>query len=640
LEDKKTKPTVFWTILLLCLVAPLGLAKADPVGTAFTYQGRLIDANEAADGLYDFQFKLFDAETVGNQLGSDVNTPDVNAVDGYFSVVLDFGSVFDGNARWLEIGVRPGEQNDPCVYTFLSPRQKLTATPYALYAKTAGSGGGGGADSGWSYIIFIEGTTIKAKNGTTGQIDFSGTDARTVIQAAINASTSGIVLLKDAIYSLDGSETLLSIPSNVTVKGESREGTILKVVDGCTATKYIFVNGDYVQIRSLTINGNRANINDQNVENQQCGILVYSDSSAKHVVIENVYVHDTHSIGIFAIQNSDNVRITGNRLENTDDSSIQASYVSKGIISNNLCKACNAGGGIELNTAMETSVVGNRVENCFQGIRLYTSNNNTITGNVIKNATNSGIYLNNSNKNAVSGNIVDTGCSNTGIFVYNSANSNSIVGNVISNMSWYGIELIISQYNVIAGNSFDTININAIGLQGASYNSIEGNMIKDAGVLANNSYYGIILWSSEATHSLHNNILDNYIISVATNKIRYGIMESNANQNYQVVRNNKVVGAVVAGILIQGANTKAGYNIGYVTENSGTATITAGQTSVNVTHGLAAMPTRVQLTPTTDTAGKRYWISAKGATTFTITIDSTHTSDITFDWRAVVGEDN
>jgi hypothetical protein len=69
-------------------------------------------------------------------------------------------------------------------------------------------------------------------------------------------------------------------------------------------------------------------------------------------------------------------------------------------------------------------------------------------------------------------------------------------------------------------------------------------------------------------------------------------------------------------------------------EKSGTATVVATNTSVVVTHGLTTTPTRVQLTPTTDTGGKRYWVSAKGATTFTITIDSALGTDITFDWRA------
>jgi hypothetical protein len=107
------------------------------VGTAFTYQGHLYDANHIADGLYDFQFKLHDADSGDSQVGSDVNKPDVDVIDGYFTVELDFGSdpiFFNGNARWLEIGVRPGDMNDPNTYTPLSPRQEVTPAPYALYA--------------------------------------------------------------------------------------------------------------------------------------------------------------------------------------------------------------------------------------------------------------------------------------------------------------------------------------------------------------------------------------------------------------------------------------------------------------------------------------------------------------------------
>ena len=134
--------------ILAILVAALGLlvwlagaGEAGPVGTAFTYQGRLIDANSAADGLYDFAFKLYDANVGGGKVGSDVNLAEVDVIDGYFTVELDFGSdVFDGDAMWLEIGVRPGELEDPNVYTLLSPRQQLRATPYAIYAMTASPG--------------------------------------------------------------------------------------------------------------------------------------------------------------------------------------------------------------------------------------------------------------------------------------------------------------------------------------------------------------------------------------------------------------------------------------------------------------------------------------------------------------------
>lgn len=99
---------------------------------AFTYQGRLIDANSSAEGFYDFQFKLFDDPCDGNQLGDYVYKPDVDVVDGYFTVELGFDArIFTGQGLWLEIGVRPGDSND--VYTNLSPRQEITPVPYALH---------------------------------------------------------------------------------------------------------------------------------------------------------------------------------------------------------------------------------------------------------------------------------------------------------------------------------------------------------------------------------------------------------------------------------------------------------------------------------------------------------------------------
>ena len=146
MEHTKVTKILFVLFAVVLSLGPVGLA--EPVGTAFTYQGRLIDANNAADGLYDFQFKLFDANIGVNKLGPDVNKAEVDVIDGYFTVELDFGSVYDGNSRWLEIGVRPGALDDPCDYSVLIPRQKLTPTPYALYALNGGGGGGGGGISG------------------------------------------------------------------------------------------------------------------------------------------------------------------------------------------------------------------------------------------------------------------------------------------------------------------------------------------------------------------------------------------------------------------------------------------------------------------------------------------------------------
>jgi hypothetical protein len=120
--------------ILIALAAVLcfgSVGLSEPIGTAFTYQGQLIDNNQPANGLYNFQFKLFDANNGGNQVGGSINKPETQVNNGSFVAELDFGHVFDGNSHWLEIGVRPGEQNDPNIYTTLNPRQKVTSTLYA-----------------------------------------------------------------------------------------------------------------------------------------------------------------------------------------------------------------------------------------------------------------------------------------------------------------------------------------------------------------------------------------------------------------------------------------------------------------------------------------------------------------------------
>lgn len=107
------------------------------IAPAFTYQGHLMDTNVSADGLYDLKFRLYDVSNGGTQQGTTIATEDVDVIDGYFTVELDFGTdVFGGDARWLEVGVRPGASTGS--FTTLSPRTELTPMPYALYAASTG----------------------------------------------------------------------------------------------------------------------------------------------------------------------------------------------------------------------------------------------------------------------------------------------------------------------------------------------------------------------------------------------------------------------------------------------------------------------------------------------------------------------
>ena len=135
------KTTRFLVILILALGMMLSWAKvsdAAPMGTAFTYQGRLMDANDTAQGVYDIMFHLYDSPEGPNEIGV-TDLQDVEIVDGYFTVELGFDvELFSGGWRWLEISVRPGDSNDPDGYIPLNPRQQITPTPYAFYARRAG----------------------------------------------------------------------------------------------------------------------------------------------------------------------------------------------------------------------------------------------------------------------------------------------------------------------------------------------------------------------------------------------------------------------------------------------------------------------------------------------------------------------
>ncbi len=134
---KSAKMLTILVVSLGLMVWPVEVSEAAPMGTAFTYQGRLMDDNSAADGQYDFQFELYDSPADGNQLGSIIDVNELDVIDGYFTVALDFNDVgvFNGDARWLQIGVRPGDFNDPCEYTVMEPRTELTPTPYALQTR-------------------------------------------------------------------------------------------------------------------------------------------------------------------------------------------------------------------------------------------------------------------------------------------------------------------------------------------------------------------------------------------------------------------------------------------------------------------------------------------------------------------------
>jgi len=135
----KTKLFTFLALTLLSTLNPQ-LSTCFAQGTAFTYQGRLNDGASPANGIYDLRFTIYDAVTNGSAVSGVLTNAATSVSNGLFTVTLDFGAgAFPGADRWLEIAVRTnGSAGD---YQSLSPRQPVTATPYAIRALNVGTNG-------------------------------------------------------------------------------------------------------------------------------------------------------------------------------------------------------------------------------------------------------------------------------------------------------------------------------------------------------------------------------------------------------------------------------------------------------------------------------------------------------------------
>src|SRR4051812_3267315 len=89
--------------MLCCLCA---LATAQPLTTAFTFQGEMRSGATPASGLHDLRFRLYDAATGGAQVGPTLCSDNVTLAEGRFAVLLDFDAAFAGQQRFIEVDVR------------------------------------------------------------------------------------------------------------------------------------------------------------------------------------------------------------------------------------------------------------------------------------------------------------------------------------------------------------------------------------------------------------------------------------------------------------------------------------------------------------------------------------------------------
>ena len=130
MNQKSSAPLV---ALICCLFTLVNSALSQ--GTAFTYQGRLGAGGVPANGSYDLTFTLFATNANGIAIAGPVANNATAVSNGLFTTTIDFGAgIFVGGSNWLEIAVSTNGAN---TFTTLTPRQRLTPVPFAIFANTA-----------------------------------------------------------------------------------------------------------------------------------------------------------------------------------------------------------------------------------------------------------------------------------------------------------------------------------------------------------------------------------------------------------------------------------------------------------------------------------------------------------------------
>ena len=224
-------------IVILAVLVVLGTREKSfgqgPLGSAFTYQGRLLVDDEPVNGSYDFKFKLYEDPDGITQVGSTIQLDSQQVVDGLVTVQLDFGAqAFTGpnQRRWLLTRLKASSGigcpifNPNCdLYTSLLPRQELTPAPHAMALPGFWPDGFG---------------NMRASGSVQSSLFLRGSDVRSDSTVFAGDATAWIEIdgLNQRIRTLNG--TLSFTDSNLVTSGiiESTAGGI-KFPDGSIMTE-------------------------------------------------------------------------------------------------------------------------------------------------------------------------------------------------------------------------------------------------------------------------------------------------------------------------------------------------------------------------------------------------------------------
>ena len=358
-----------------------------------------------------------------------------------------------------------------------------------------------------SYVIFKEGSTYYAKNGTTGEIEFSGTDAATVIQSAIDAAP---------------------LETTIVAKGD------MHITSTINISRRVSLIIDNLYIDS-DVDGILVGTTDSSTLNLDTTLVKISGTA---------WFTDSYTHSIIKLQHVRSARVDVGRI-----------FVTTGMATGD-----------------------------STGIHLY--------------ADGAGTYLNSIKFQEIGG-------IGTGIKLECTATSGGFV-----HPNWFYGGWI---WACDTGIKLTT-----------------ENTASDKGLSTNSFYHIEIDGATKMTTGIYNEGVDEKFWDII-----FVDMGTQTRLNNTAGATAKFIGGQISGgtsyVVNNGTLICESVKF-FVTENSGTATITSGSTSVTVNHGLAGTPTIVTVTPSADLGD--VWVDSITSTQFTIHCDSAPSSATTVYWYA------
>jgi len=477
-----------------------------------------------------------------------------------------------------------------------------------------------------------------------------------------------------------GKSTVIKIPDDATFTDADAGDAI---VDGTgTEDSPLRVMGENCSISNLTLDGNAENNQDLIREEAGGGSDSFADGIgifASDCIVHSVWVRDVVGHGIIAWSNGygselgsksqdlrrdiiisdNNIKVSGSRacIDIAQLSLSSGDFAGDGnhvTITGNACEGKDDGigdNGITVHTGTDITIANNSIRNVNTGITLRPANpaeDISVTGNIVRNTRSWGIRLRSSDNATVTGNIVHDVTGANAIHIEDTAGAFSLTANVIRDVSDGNAIAMesVSDAVVISSNLIRDIVDSTGAVRVESGDCIAtGNYIDGATGNAFSVTGGTPTFSNNVCHiqsgSKIADINDSYVQFInnrfhGQNDEEDGIRRRSGTEQLELVGNRfDNISEPVSGTGIQQSDIVR-HNSGLRSENKGAITISSGETSQTVSHGLDIEPSAedILVTPQGSIGGAtHWWIDSVDSSNFDINLDADPGQDVTIGWQ-------